>query len=37
MERQQEFRALNMIHAHAQDLLHREIIRRVDTEIYQLR
>lgn len=36
LERQQEFRALNMVHAHVQDLLAREIIRCVDTELYQL-
>jgi hydroxyacylglutathione hydrolase len=37
MERIQEFRALNMVHAHVQDLLDRNIIRQVEQEIYQLR
>lgn len=37
MERLQEFRALNMVFAHVEDLLLRKIIRQVDTEAYQLR
>lgn len=37
MERLQEFRALNMVFAHVQDLLARNLIREVDTETYQLR
>ena len=37
MERLQEFRALNMVYAHVQDLLGRNIIREIDREIYQLR
>lgn len=37
MERIQEFRALNMVHAHVQDLLGRDIIREIDQEVYRLR
>ena len=37
MERQQEFRALNMIFAHLQDLQSRNFIREVDQELYELR
>jgi len=37
MERIQEFRALNMVYAHVQDLLARGLIREVDRESYQLR
>jgi len=37
MGRLQEFRALNTVYAHVQDLLARNFIREVDTEIYQLR
>lgn len=37
MERLQEFRALNMVHAHVQDLLERQIVRHVAPETYQLR
>jgi glyoxylase-like metal-dependent hydrolase (beta-lactamase superfamily II) len=36
MERQQEFRALNTVYAHIQDLLARRFIQEVDTETYQL-
>lgn len=37
LERLQEFRSLNMIYAHVQDLLTRKIIRQVEQETYQLR
>ena len=37
MERLQEFRSLNMVYAHVQDLLARGVIRQVDHESYQLR
>jgi hydroxyacylglutathione hydrolase len=37
MKRVQEFRALNMVFAHVQDLLEREIIREVAEETYRLR
>ncbi len=37
MERLQEFRSLNMVHAHVQDLLERQVIRQVGPETYQLR
>ncbi len=37
LERMQEFRALNMVHAHVQDLLARDIIRQAGPEMYQLR
>lgn len=37
MERQQEFRALNMVYAHVQDLIERGLLREVDTETYALR
>lgn len=37
MERMKEFRALNMVHAHVQDLLQRQLIREVEPEVYQLR
>jgi glyoxylase-like metal-dependent hydrolase (beta-lactamase superfamily II) len=37
MERMQEFRALNMVFAHLQDLQSRNFIREVEPEIYQLR
>ncbi len=37
MERLQEFRSLNMVYAHIQDLIERGILREVDTETYQIR
>jgi len=37
MERNQEFRSLNMVAAHVQDLMQRGIIREVGKETYQLR
>lgn len=37
MERMQEFRSLNMVHAHVQDLLARNIIRQIEPEKYALR
>jgi glyoxylase-like metal-dependent hydrolase (beta-lactamase superfamily II) len=37
MERMQEFRALNMVFAHIQDLLVRNFIDEVENEVYQLR
>lgn len=37
LERTQEFRALNMVYAHVQDLLARGLIREVDRETYELR
>jgi len=37
MERLQEFRSLNMVHAHVQDLLVRGLIHEVEPHIYKLR
>ncbi|MCF8567961.1 MBL fold metallo-hydrolase [Alicyclobacillus tolerans] len=37
MNRKAEFRALNMVNAHVEDLLQREIIRKVDDKTYRLR
>jgi hydroxyacylglutathione hydrolase len=37
LERQREFRALNMVAAHVQDLVARGVIREVETEVYELR
>jgi uncharacterized protein YceH (UPF0502 family) len=37
MERLQEFRSLNMVHAHIQDLLARGFIRQVGPETYSIR
>jgi hypothetical protein len=37
MKRLQEFRSLNMVFAHVQDLLEREIIRQVGDEQYALK
>ncbi len=37
LERQREFRALNMVAAHVQDLLARGVICEVETQVYELR
>ncbi len=37
MKRQQEFRSLNMVHAHVVDLMNRQIVQEVGKETYSLR
>jgi len=37
MGRQQEFRALNTVHAHIEDLMQREVIREIEHRVYALR